>query len=101
MSRVKRLLYRLRLPRDIANLVAGLHPQLKRKIKASFQELLSNPRSGKPLKDELDGFWSYRVGRHRIVYRLSENRFVDIYAIGPREEIYEEMLRRVGREQTK
>ena len=95
---MKAPLYRLRMSRDVAGLVAGLHPLLKRKIRASFQELLSNSRSGKPLRDDLDSFWSYRMGQYRIVYRISENRFIDIFAIGPREDIYEETLRRIRRE---
>lgn len=89
------------MPRHVASLVASLHPLLKRKIRASFREMLSAPRSGKPLKDDLDGFWSYRVGQHRIVYRISESRFVDIYAIGPREDIYTDVLRLARRDQKK
>jgi mRNA interferase RelE/StbE len=86
---MKQPVYRLRIPDNVAKLVRGIHPHLKRKIKASFRLILSNPNEGKALKDELAGLRSFRVSRFRIIYRVQKN-VVEIVAIGPRERIYEE-----------
>ncbi len=84
---------RLRVPDDIADLIRRMHPHLKKKIKASFQIILSDPASGKALKDELAGLRSFRVSKFRIIYRTSKNQIIEIIAIGPRKKIYEETYR--------
>lgn len=74
-----------------------MHPDLKRKTKASMKVILSDPSSGKALKDELAGLRSFRVGSFRVIYRVMRN-VVEIVAIGPRERIYEETYRLLKRE---
>ncbi len=81
--------YKLRIPDDVAVLVRGMHPLLKNKIKASLRIILSEPGSGKALKNELAGLRSFRVSRFRIIYRI-RSEVIEIVAIGPRERIYEE-----------
>ena len=63
------------------------------KIKAALQEITHDPSTGKALKDELNGLWSYRIKRIRIIYRISEKKLIDIIALGPRKTIYEETYR--------
>ena len=46
---------------------------------------------GKHFKRELKGYWSLRIGRHRIIYR-PDDAGAEIVALGPRKSIYEEML---------
>lgn len=87
-------LYRLRIAHDVAALIRSLHPQIKKKIKASLEVIISDPGSGKPLKDELEGLNSFRVGKLRIVYRVSEKE-VQVVAVGPRRYIYEATYRLV------
>jgi mRNA interferase RelE/StbE len=89
---------KLRVPDDTAALVRSLHPALKRKIKSALHTILSEPASGKALKDELAGLRSFRVSRFRIIYRVS-SRAIDIVAIGPRERIYEETYRLVRKDE--
>ena len=84
---------RLRVPHEVAALVRGLHPALKRKVRAALQAILDAPHSGKALRNELRGLRSYRVGRFRIIYRL--RRDVELVAIGPRDSIYVETYRRI------
>jgi mRNA interferase RelE/StbE len=83
---------RLKVPEDVAELIRGMHPQLKRKVRESLRIILANPAEGKALKDELIGLRSFQVGRFRIIYRLHEN-IVEIVAIGPRAQIYEATYR--------
>ena len=82
--------YKLRIPNDTVSLIRGLHPELKKKIRAALLEITVDPLSGKPLKDELHGLWSYRIKRIRIIYRVTEKKYIDITTIGPRKIIYEE-----------
>ena len=84
---------RLRIPHEVAALVRGLHPVLKRKVRAALQAILDDPYAGKALCNELQGLRSYRVGRFRIIYRL--RREVELVAIGPRDSIYLETYRRI------
>ena len=53
---------------------------------------------GKALKEDLEGYWSLRVGRTRIVYRLVGSD-IEIVTIGPRESVYEEATREILRDQ--
>jgi len=92
------LMYRLRVPNHLAEFIRGLHPEIKRKIKGSFKNIATEPNSGKPLKEELEGLRSFRVSRFRIVYRIAEPREIQIIAIGPRERIYEETYRLIRKE---
>ncbi len=46
--------------------------------------MVANLTVGKPLRDELEGLRSYRMGRLRIIYRLSARaRVVELLAIRP------------------
>ena len=92
-------LYRLRIPDEVARLIRGLHPLLKRKLKASLQTILPDPSFGKALKEELAGLWSFRVSRFRIIYRIRGARQIEIIAVGPRERIYEETFKLIRKEQ--
>jgi mRNA interferase RelE/StbE len=92
-----RPLYALRVPPDLADLIRSLHPKLKRKLRAALEQIAAEPRLGKPLKDELEGLWSLRLGRFRIIYRLGAGRDIELVAFGPRERIYEETARLMAR----
>lgn len=84
---------RLKMSDETAELVRTLHPGLKRKIKAALQAILIDPQSGKPLKEELEGLQSFKVGKFRVVYKTAKDKgAIEIAAIGPRKTIYEETL---------
>ena len=80
---------RLRIPDEISDRVRSLHPDLKRKIRATIDGLLSDTARGKPLQGQLVGLNSVRVGRFRVVYRVRQD-IVEILTIGPRRTVYEE-----------
>ena len=88
---------RLRVPGDVASLIQGLHPDLKRKLRAALDAIIADPSIGKALRDELAGLRSYRIGRFRLVYRVAGS-IIEIGAVGPRGFIYEETWRRVRRD---
>lgn len=89
--------YRLRMSDDLAELVRGLHPILKKKVRGSIEAILFDPDVGKPLKDELSGLKSFRVARFRIVYKVVRKE-IQIVAIGPRSRIYQETLKLVKKD---
>ena len=90
---MKELARKLIIPEDVAEFVRRMHPHLKKKIKASLKIIISDPGSGKTLRDELTGLRSFRVSSFRIIYRISTKKIIEIVAIGPRERIYEETFR--------
>jgi len=94
---MKQPLRRLRVPDEVAGLVRGMHPALKRKTRASLMAILSDPSSGKALKGDLAGLRSFKVGSFRIIYRVIR-KVIEIVAIGPRGRIYEETYRLLKRE---
>jgi mRNA interferase RelE/StbE len=89
--------HRLRVPTPVADLVRGLHPDLKRKVRAGLDAIRVDPAAGKELRDELAGLRSLRVGRLRIVYRVAPKHVIDLVAVGPRRSIYQETLRLLRR----
>jgi mRNA interferase RelE/StbE len=88
---------RLRVPDEAADFIRSLHPDIKRRVRAALEAILSDPDIGKSLREELKGLRSYKVGRFRIVYRNPSRGVIDIVAIGPRKNIYEETYRLVKR----
>jgi mRNA interferase RelE/StbE len=85
--------YKLRIQDETASLIRRLHPDLKKKIRTALQKIIENSHTGKALKDEFKGLWSYRIKKIRIVYRFTSKKYIDIIAIGPRRDIYEETYR--------
>jgi len=88
---------RLKVPGGVASLIQGLHPDLKRKLRAALDAIIADRSVGKALRDELAGLRSYRIGRFRLVYRVAGS-IIEIVAVGPRAFIYEETWRRVRRD---
>jgi mRNA interferase RelE/StbE len=92
--------YLLRVPDAIASLIQSLHPQIKSHVKLALKAILEDPHCGKALKEELHGLRSYRVKKYRIIYRIvSQKKEMEIIAIGPRRNIYEETFKIISRSQ--
>ena len=92
--------YRLKVTHETADLIRSLHPVIKSVIRSALEAFLAEPHIGKSLRDELKGLRSYRVKRYRIIYRiLPAKRQLEIVAIGPRKNIYEETFRLIQKEQ--
>ena len=84
---------RLAVPKRVRELIRKMHPDLKKRIRASLEVILSEPDSGKPLVEELTGLHSFRVKTFRIINRIKEPETMEIIAVGPRDRIYEETYR--------
>jgi mRNA interferase RelE/StbE len=81
----------------LADVIAGLHPELKRKVRAATDAIREDPSTGKWLREDLEGLRSLRVGRFRIIYRVTP-RVIELVAVGERATIYEETLRLLRRD---
>ena len=97
-------MYRLVVPKEIQEFIRKMHPDLRKKVRASLGIIMSEPGSGKALMDELSGLKSFRVSSFRIIYRIADAERIELVAIGPRKRIYEvtaRILRRKKREPEK
>jgi len=81
---------KLKVSKDILLLIRKMHPDLKKRVRLALDEILLNPDAGKLLKHDLNGMRSYRVGRFRVIYKIT--RVIEVVAIGPRKSIYADTL---------
>ncbi len=94
--------YCFSVPDSIVSLIKSLHPLIKNHIRMGLNTILENPYTGKALKEELNGLRSYKVKRYRIIYRVvSSKKELEIIAIGPRRNIYEETFIIISKEEKK
>jgi mRNA-degrading endonuclease RelE of RelBE toxin-antitoxin system len=77
----------VRLPTEVQQTVRSLHPDQKRRVRAALDRLQTEPEAGKELKGDLAGWRSLRIGRLRIIHRVTRTT-LDIATIGPRSSIY-------------
>ena len=62
----------------------------KKGIVEAIDSLKDDPYTGKPLKRELTGKYSYKIGVYRIIYMINEkDKVVSIIAAGHRAIIYQ------------
>ncbi len=59
----------------------------KPRIIAALFELRKNPKEGKPLKGDFEGFYSLKVYPYRIIYRICKRK-VFVVKIGHRQGAY-------------
>ena len=96
-----RSIYKFRVSDEMAGFLRSLHPRLKKKVKAALGMIIDDPFCGKMLKEELQGLSSFRVGRFRIIYRITEGNIIDLVAVGPRKTIYEVTYSLIKRKEEK
>ena len=69
--------------------IAQREPALYRRLAKALDDLERDPFQGKPLKGELKGRYSYRVGDYRILYLVYRDRLlVIVIDVGHRRDIY-------------
>ena len=86
--------WKMRFTLESSRLLSKLHPENKKLIKQVLTELRQQPYTGKDLQEELSGFKSLRLKQYRIIYNIDEEKkFIQIYHIGRREDVYEQFKR--------
>jgi len=83
--------YKITLSLTAGKILKHLHPDIKKILRATLAELSTNPYTGKPLKEELEGYWSFPVSKYRIIYQIEKKKIIVIY-IGPRKDVYMKFL---------
>lgn len=69
--------------------MARREPALYRRVAGALSDLERDPFRGKPLKGELKGRYSYRVGSYRILYLIRRRRLkVLVIDVGHRRAVY-------------
>lgn len=68
--------------------IISLHPLLKKEVRMALDFIEESPQDGKPLVEELKGFYSWKVKKHRTIYQIN-GKFVEIVAFGHRSSIYD------------
>ena len=69
--------------------MAEREPALYQRVASALDDLQRDPYQGKPLKGELKGRYSYRVGSYRIIYLIHQQQLrVLVIDIGHRRDIY-------------
>ena len=92
---------RLKFTPEAARLLAKLHPEGKRLIKAGLDKLRQSPYVGDDLQQELSGFKSYKIKRYRVLYDIDEEQeLIQVYYVGHRRDVYEQFRDLLGRLQT-
>jgi mRNA interferase RelE/StbE len=86
----------IRTTEDISAYIRSLHPALKKRIHNALDQLRTQPGEGKPLQRELEGYRSFKVGKFRIIYRVTMKE-IEVVAVGPRRIIYDETTRLMER----
>lgn len=86
--------WRIEYLRSARKSVEKLDPQTRSRIRNFLYERLADaddPRQlGKSLSGPLKGFWSYRVGDHRIICELKDGALIVlVVAVGNRRDIYQ------------
>jgi len=86
--------WKMRFTPESSRLLSKLHPENKKLIKQALTDLQQNPYTGKDLQEELSGFKSLRFKQYRIIYDINEEKkFIQIYNIGQRRDVYEQLKR--------
>ena len=82
--------WRLVITPRVQEALRTFSPETKRYVRGALDEIVKNPWTGKPLRDDLVGFYSLRARRFRVVYKMERQVVtVIVVGIGPRETIYE------------
>ena len=69
--------------------MAVREPELYKRVAQALDDLEGDPFQGKPLKGELKGRYSFRVGSYRILYLIRHHALLVIEIdIGHRREVY-------------
>jgi mRNA interferase RelE/StbE len=80
--------YQLEIPPKILKKLEKMDKQVKERIFVVLTEIMKNPEKYKPLRYELKGLRSARVGKWRKIYRIDGDKII-ILSIAHRKNVYE------------
>ena len=84
--------WRLVITPKVQKAFGSFPPETRQYIRRALEDIAQDPWIGKPLRDDLTGFYSFRSKRFRVVYRIERKIItVVVVAIGPRKTVYGEL----------
>ena len=87
-------MWSLKLSKQASDFYEDLIGKHRQQVENALNLLQQDPRQGKPLKGDLKGYWSFRVGIFRIIYVILEREIVvEVLRIHHRKEVYEGLRR--------
>lgn len=82
-------MWTVRLASQVQAFLDDLTGPDKTRIEKALERLATNPHEGKPLKGELKGIWSLRIGNFRLLYEIQKSIVVvDVLHAAHRREVY-------------
>jgi mRNA interferase RelE/StbE len=90
-------MYDLLYSKEAMESIDALPLKKKRQIKSAVERIASNPECGKRLSHLLAGFYSYRSGDYRIIYKVFREKVtVYVAAVGNRKDVYEKFSKKAA-----
>lgn len=82
-------MYRLKITARARRDLKRIRQIYEREVNQALEDIKEDPYIGKPLKEDLLNYLSYRIGIHRIVYIIHEkDKLVEIITTGHRSSVY-------------
>ena len=82
--------YSLRVTATFERSFRTLDVSSRRRVDTAVVKLEDDPRAGKPLKGQLSGRWSLRVGDIRVIYLIDDSvKSVTLLDVGKRRSVYD------------
>ena len=69
------------------NALHKLHIDAQKSIKSALKKLAKDKIQGKPLTEQLTGFYSLKVGNYRVIYNLEKDKII-VFDVGHRKNVY-------------
>lgn len=79
--------YKIQIHKDVLQALKKMDSDLKRRFESTVKEILEDPFRFKPLRYNLKGLYSARIGSFRLIYEVEEYT-VTIYAFEHRKKAY-------------
>lgn len=87
-------MWMVRLSRQASKFIEAISGKHREQLESGLSVLAEDPFSGKPLKGDLKGYWSFRVGIYRMIYTIQRNEvIVEVLRIHHRKEVYDKLRR--------
>jgi mRNA interferase RelE/StbE len=88
-------MYRARFLKTFLRQEKKLNANTKERLIKAVKEILNSPYSGLNLKGDLREYWKKRVGKYRIIYKISESeKIVIFFDVNLRKKVYNRLKRR-------
>ena len=79
--------YKIQIQKDVLQSLKKMDSNLKDRFESVLKDLLEDPFKFKPLRYDLKGLYSARIGNFRLIYEI-DGTMITIYAFEHRKRAY-------------